>query len=60
MDHGETATTSKVIALRNARPKMYIYMFTMIAQRKFSLLFSKNDKIIFINNIYDTIRLQTK
>ena len=42
MDHGETDTTSKVIALRNARPQMYIYMFTMIAQRKFSLLFSKN------------------
>ena len=45
MDHGETATTSRVIALRNARPQMYIYMFTMIAQTKFSLLFSKNDKI---------------
>jgi hypothetical protein len=45
MDHGEADTTSKVIALRNARPQIYIYMFTMIAQTKFSLLFSKNDKI---------------
>jgi hypothetical protein len=37
----ETDTTSKVIALRNARPQMYIYIFTMIDQRKFSLLFQK-------------------
>ena len=42
MDHGETATTSKVIALRNARPKMYIYMFTMIVTEKILLtLFQK-------------------
>ena len=41
MDHGETDTTSKVIALRNARPQMYIYMFTMIAEKILLTLFQK-------------------
>jgi hypothetical protein len=60
MDHGETDTASKVIALRNARPQMYIYIFTMIAQRNSPYSFPKMTRFIFINNIDDTIRLQTK
>jgi hypothetical protein len=45
MDHGETDTASKVIALRNAKAtNVYLYIYHDSSE-KFSLLFSKNDKI---------------
>jgi hypothetical protein len=41
MDHGETDTTSKVIALRKARPQMYLYIYHDISEKILLTLFQK-------------------